>query len=251
MTVSKHIILAWVLVVQAVLTQGDELLKVLPVYGAEYEIGTNAIVFGKVTALNKSNDLMRIVFNFRSKPVFSAIIRPQDFGGFSNLNSVMGKTIKVKGMLSKEGDRPFMVLTNRAQLQVVESALLAEETAIRVAALTYAFESDREFSHPVRRTINLLDSDLALAEVVRGLSRYRVTAGPIAIEELSVTRNRDQASADDVVRWSVHVVSQAADEVEAQVNCQQGMLRGLGWLITLEKQNGVWTVIRADANRLS
>ena len=90
---------------------------------AKANIGTNAIVTGKVAEVNKNERIIRLNFDDQyPKNTFTAVIFPDNMKQFPDVEKLQGKTVEVSGKIAAYRERPQIVLTNASQLKVVEKA---------------------------------------------------------------------------------------------------------------------------------
>src|SRR2546427_5052667 len=95
---------------------------------AKANIGTNAIVTGKIAEVNKTERLIRL--NFDSpfpKQTFTAVIFADKMSLFPEVEKLKDKTVEVSGKIVAYRERPQIVLTNASQLKVIEKAAEPEK----------------------------------------------------------------------------------------------------------------------------
>jgi hypothetical protein len=89
---------------------------------AKANIGTNAVVTGKIAEVNKTEKLVRLNFeNPFPKQTFTAVIFADKMSLFSEVEKLKDKTVEVSGKIVAYRERPQIVLTNASQLKVVSS----------------------------------------------------------------------------------------------------------------------------------
>ena len=90
---------------------------------AKANIGTNAIVTGKIAEVNKTERLVRLNFDEAfPKSTFTAVIFSNKMSLFPDVEKLKDKTVEVSGKIAAYRERPQIVLTNASQLKVVEKA---------------------------------------------------------------------------------------------------------------------------------
>ena len=95
---------------------------------AKANIGTNAIVTGKIADVNKTEKIIRLNFDEKfPKTTFTAVIFPDHMKEFPDVEKLQDKTVEVRGKIAAYRDRPQIVLTSTNQLKVVEKALEPEK----------------------------------------------------------------------------------------------------------------------------
>lgn len=105
--------------------QQGELVKPTSAAEARKLVGTNAVV-GVVAEVNRTDKLVRLNFGQKyPKQDFTAVVFAKNFGAFTNLDTLEGKTVQVSGKVSEYKGRTEMILTTKGQLQVVDSAKTA------------------------------------------------------------------------------------------------------------------------------
>ena len=90
---------------------------------AKANIGTNAIVTGKIAEVNKTERIIRLNFDEHfPKSTFTAVIFPDRMKLFPDVEKLQDKTVEVSGKIAAYRDRPQIVLTSTNQIKVVEKA---------------------------------------------------------------------------------------------------------------------------------
>lgn len=103
--------------------QQGELVPATPAAEAGKLIGTNAVVVGKVAEVFKTAKVIRINFEEKyPKHVFSAIVFTRNFNVFTNLETLVGKTVEVSGKVALFNRKPEIILNSRGQMRVLEEA---------------------------------------------------------------------------------------------------------------------------------
>ena len=95
---------------------------------AKANIGTNAIVTGKIVEVNIAEKLVRL--NFEKpfpKQLFTAVIFGDKTNLFPDLDKLKDKAVEVSGKIIAYRDRPQIVLTSTNQLKVLEKEAEAEK----------------------------------------------------------------------------------------------------------------------------
>jgi hypothetical protein len=126
-----------------------------------------------------------------------------------------------------------------------------DATAIRVAALTYAFEHDPEIKADPARWIFAVECDAAQPEVARLLARFPLAQGPLKIEERGTSARVDALSGKRYVYWNVKVSRREDGEVWADVGCVKGGLNSYGQMMLLKKKWWGWTVVSSRQSWVS
>ncbi len=117
-----------------------------------------------------------------------------------------------------------------------------DEVALRVAALSYAFEHDSNFEDQTT-WIFTIESDLYQNEVLKALSRYPLAKTAVKVEDRDMMRLVDLNSGKRVVHWTVKINRKTTGEARVEVGCVKGRLNGYGQILVLKKQSGSWSVI--------
>jgi len=100
----------------------------IPASEAKANIGTNAIVTGKIAEVNKTERLVRLNFeNPFPKQTFTAVIFADKMSLFPEVEKLKDKTVEVSGKIVAYRERPQIVLTNASQLKVAEKATEGEK----------------------------------------------------------------------------------------------------------------------------
>jgi hypothetical protein len=95
---------------------------------AKANIGTNAIVIGKIVDVHFSEKVVSLNFEkpFPKQP-FTAVIFGDKTNLFPGLEKLKGKTVEVSGKIVEYRDRPEIKLDSTNQLKVVETAAEPEK----------------------------------------------------------------------------------------------------------------------------
>lgn len=126
-----------------------------------------------------------------------------------------------------------------------------DATAIRVAALTYAFEHDPEIKADPAQWIFAVECDAAQPEVIRSLARFPLAQGKVQIEERGTSARVDALSGKRYVYWSAKVVKNEPGETWVDVGCVKGGLNGYGQMLRLEKKWWGWAVVASTHSWVS
>lgn len=126
-----------------------------------------------------------------------------------------------------------------------------DATAIRVAALAYAFEHDPEIKADPARWIFAVECDAAQPEVIRSLARFPLAQGKVQIEERGTSARVDTLSGKRYVYWNVKVSRRENGEVWADVSCVKGGLNGYGQMLHLKKKWWGWAVVASTHSWVS
>lgn len=126
-----------------------------------------------------------------------------------------------------------------------------DATAIRVAALTYAFEQDPEIKADPAQWIFAVECDAAQPEVAKLLTRFPLAQGKVKIEERGTSARIDALSGKRYVYWSAKVVKNEPGETWVDVGCVKGGLNGYGQMLQLKKKWWGWTVVSATHSWVS
>ena len=95
---------------------------------AKANVGTNAIVIGKIVEVNKTERLVRLNFdNPFPQHTFTAVIFSNKMSLFPDVENFQDKRVEVRGRITTYRERPQIVLTNASQLKVVETASGSEK----------------------------------------------------------------------------------------------------------------------------
>jgi DNA/RNA endonuclease YhcR with UshA esterase domain len=95
----------------------------IPASEAKSNIGTNAIVTGKIAEVNKNERIIRLNFDAPfPKSTFTAVIFPDKMKLFPDVEKLQDKTVEVSGKIAAYRERPQIVLTSTNQLKIVERA---------------------------------------------------------------------------------------------------------------------------------
>jgi hypothetical protein len=119
----------------------------------------------------------------------------------------------------------------------------SDEIAVRVAALSYAFEHDTETAANQTAWIFTIDSDLLKEEVAHSLSNYPLAKSPMKIEDRDMMRLIDLNSGKRLAHWTVKIRRKATGEAWAEVGCVKGGLNGYGQILVLKNKSGRWSVL--------
>jgi hypothetical protein len=120
----------------------------------------------------------------------------------------------------------------------------SDEIALRVAALSYAFEHDTETAANQSAWIFTIESDLYQEDVVQALTEYPLAKGTVKIEDRDSMRRIDLNSGKPFAHWTVKKVNwKAASEVWVEVGCVKGGLNGYGQVLVLKKKSGRWSAV--------
>jgi len=88
---------------------------------AKSNIGTNAIVTGKIAEVNKNERIIRLNFDEPyPKNTFTAVIFPDHMNLFPDVEKLQNKTVEVSGKIAAYRERPQIVLNSTNQLKVIE-----------------------------------------------------------------------------------------------------------------------------------
>jgi hypothetical protein len=113
------VLLALSLAAQESKTNGP--VKVTP-DKAKANVGTQAVVTGKIAEVNVAEKLVRLNFD---KPfpnqTFTAVVFADKTNLFPGLEKLEGKTVTVKGTINEYRGRPQIILTSTNQLSVPET----------------------------------------------------------------------------------------------------------------------------------
>jgi DNA/RNA endonuclease YhcR with UshA esterase domain len=100
--------------------QGEAVKPIKP-SEARQQVGTNAVVVGKVAEVHKSDKVAQLNFEQKfPKQDFSAVVFAKNFGVFTNLDTLEGKTVEVNGKISEFKGKAQIILNTKSQLRVVE-----------------------------------------------------------------------------------------------------------------------------------
>ena len=100
----------------------------IPASEAKANVGTNAIVTGKIAEVNKTERLVRLNFDEPfPKSTFTAVIFAENMKLFPDVEKLKDKTVEVSGKITAYRERPQIVLTETNQLKVVEKAAEPEK----------------------------------------------------------------------------------------------------------------------------
>ena len=95
---------------------------------AKANIGTNAIVTGKIAEVNKTERIIRLNFDEKyPKNTFTAVIFPDHMKEFSDMEKLQDKTVEVSGKITAYRDHPQIVVTSTNQLKVLEKTTEPEK----------------------------------------------------------------------------------------------------------------------------
>ena len=90
---------------------------------AKANIGTNAIVTGKIAEVNKTERIIRLNFDAPyPKNTFTAVIFPDSMKLFPDVEKLQDKKVEVSGKIAAYRERPQIVLNSTNQLKVLEKA---------------------------------------------------------------------------------------------------------------------------------
>lgn len=128
---------------------------------------------------------------------------------------------------------------------------LPDATAIRVAALTYAFEQDPEIMAAPAQWIFAVECDDAQPEVIQSLARFPLAQGKLKIEERGTSGRVDALSGKRYVYWSAKVVKNEPGETWVDVGCVKGGLNSYGQMLLLKKKWWGWSVVSARQSWVS
>ena len=93
----------------------------IPATEAKANVGTNAIVTGKIAEVNIAATLVRLNFdNPFPKQTFTAVIFSDKTNLFPEVDKLKDKTVEVSGKITAYRDRPQIILSNTNQLKVIE-----------------------------------------------------------------------------------------------------------------------------------
>jgi hypothetical protein len=93
----------------------------IPASEAKANVGTNAIVTGKIAEVNKAAALVRLNFdNPFPKQTFTAVIFSDKTNLFPEIEKLQDKTVEVSGKINAYRERPQIILTSTNQLKVIE-----------------------------------------------------------------------------------------------------------------------------------
>ena|ERR1043166_7309600 len=96
----------------------------VPSEKAKTLIGTNAIVFGKIVDVHKTDKAAQLNFdNKYPKQTFTAVIFSSNFAAFTNANmapeKLEGKTVEVRGKIVDYHGRPEVILNSTNQIKIL------------------------------------------------------------------------------------------------------------------------------------
>lgn len=126
-----------------------------------------------------------------------------------------------------------------------------DATAIRVAALTYAFEQDPEIKADPSQWVFAVECDSAQPEVIQSLARFPLARGKLNIEERETSARVDTLSGKRYVYWSAKVVKNEPGETWVDVGCVKGGLNGYGQMLLLKKKWWGWSVVSSTHSWVS
>ena len=129
--------LAWLTVAYALGTAGAAFLSVpvalaqpqgqpvppISATDAKKFVGTNAVVVGQVAEVNQTEKVIRLNFGQKfPQQDFTAVVFAKNFGAFTNLATLEGKTVELSGKVEEYRGHPQMILHTKGQLRVLDAA---------------------------------------------------------------------------------------------------------------------------------
>lgn len=126
----------------------------------------------------------------------------------------------------------------------------SDAIAMRVAALTYAFDQDPE-TKQAAHWVFTVDSDLETESVVAALSAYPISTKTLQIEDRSSVLRVDAESGKRYAHWRVKIERKGLGEMWADVGCVKGGLNGYGQILVLKKKHGQWIVVSTTPTWIS
>jgi len=95
---------------------------------AKTNIGTNAIVTGKIAEVNKTERIIRLNFGAAfPNNTFTAVIFPDKMNLFPDVEKLKDAKVEVSGKITAYREHPQIVLNSTNQLKVLEKAGQAEK----------------------------------------------------------------------------------------------------------------------------
>ncbi len=102
--------------------QQGERVQPIPAAEAGKMIGTNAVVVGRVAEVNQTEKVIRLNFERKfPKQVFTAVVFAKNFGLFTNLAGLEGKTVEISGKVEDYRGHPQTILHSKGQLRLVDA----------------------------------------------------------------------------------------------------------------------------------
>jgi len=100
----------------------------IPASEAKANIGTNAVVTGRIAEVNKAATIVHLNFDHPfPKQTFTAVIFSDKTNLFPEIEKLKDKTVEVSGKITEYRERPEIVLTNTNQLRIIEKPAESEK----------------------------------------------------------------------------------------------------------------------------
>ena len=219
-------------------------------------VGSSLVITGKVSVYRMTNESMRLlVRTATSDETWMARVARRKAVAFTNLDRLVGKNVIVRGKFGRDDDGPFLDVAHPSQIESEDASTPSEEVEIRYLALEARMKATA--AHRRSNSIYYVNChscpSQVEAEVVRRLSEYApVEVKPSELNERGGTGFRDEKRGGQAIAfWSVGIESRSDTEVEVQVDCREGPLIGIGFVVVLRKENGRWTYMHSEVRWLS
>jgi hypothetical protein len=127
----------------------------------------------------------------------------------------------------------------------------SEEVAIRVAALTYAFEHDTEWQAEPGKWVFSVEAGAETEVVIAALAKYPISRETLKTEDRGSMARVDVSSGKRYAHWSVEVRPAVSGGMWIEVGCVKGGLNGHGQALEMKKKWGRWTVVSSSRTWIS
>jgi hypothetical protein len=102
------------------LAQPSLSVKPIPVAEASKLVGSNVVLQGTVTRVQKTGQAIRLRFESSdAREIFAGLVPGQSSNVFTNLDSLPGKVVTLSGKVVEVDGLPAMILAASAQLKVL------------------------------------------------------------------------------------------------------------------------------------
>ena len=118
------VFVAAILTAPAALAQSQgQIVPPISAADAKKFVGTNAVAVGQVAEVNQTEKVIRLNFGQKfPKQDFTAVVFAKNFGAFTNLATLGGKTVEISGKVEDYRGHPQIILHTKGQLRVLDAA---------------------------------------------------------------------------------------------------------------------------------